>query len=96
MVSSQRRLFFGGNLEFRRRKKVLQVVQIGERGGGNLDKIQKNSSFFLRIPSLNPDEEYQLKFVCKSIYDKTTFPFILQPVESESAVLGDLSLSLAD
>ena len=35
------------NLEFRRRKKVVQVVQIGGRGGGgNLDKIQKKSSFF--------------------------------------------------
>ena len=34
------------NLEFRRRKKVVQVVQIGGGGeGGNLDKIQKNSSF---------------------------------------------------
>ena len=28
-------------------KKVVQVVQIGGRGGGNLDKIQKKSSIFL-------------------------------------------------
>ena len=45
------------NLEFRRRKQVEQVVQIGGsgRGGGNLDKIQKNSSFFSgnRPQSLN-------------------------------------------
>ena len=27
-------------------KKVVQVVQIGERGGGNLDKIQKDGYFF--------------------------------------------------
>ena len=35
-------------LEFRRRKKVVQVVQIGggEGGGGNLDEIQKKSSIF--------------------------------------------------
>ena len=32
------------NLEFRRRRKGVQVVQIG---GGNLDKISKKSSFFL-------------------------------------------------
>ena len=34
------------NLEFRRPKKVAQVVQSGGReGGGNFDKIQKNCSF---------------------------------------------------
>ena len=32
---------------FWRSKKVVQVVQIGGMGGGgNLDKIQKNSTFF--------------------------------------------------
>ena len=37
------------NQRFWRSKKVVQVVQIGGRlagGEGNLDKIQKNSSFF--------------------------------------------------
>ena len=34
-------------LTFLALKKVAQVVQIGGRGG-NLDKIQKNSSFFSR------------------------------------------------
>ena len=33
-------------------KKVVQVVQIGGRGGGNLNKIQKNSYFFFVKPSL--------------------------------------------
>ena len=37
-------------------KKVVQVVQIGGRvggrGGGNLDKIKKNSSFFGPLPLL--------------------------------------------
>ena len=28
--------------------KVVQVVQIGGEGRGNLDKIQKNSNFFFR------------------------------------------------
>ena len=31
---------------------MLQVVQIGGRGGGNLGKIQKNSNFFFVKPSL--------------------------------------------
>ena len=35
-----------------RSKKVVQVVQIGGRGRGNLDKIQKNSYFFFVKPSL--------------------------------------------
>ena len=36
---------FFGTLAF---KKVVQVVQVGGRGGGvNLEKIQKNSNFFL-------------------------------------------------
>ena len=34
------------NRSFGLKKKVAQVVQIGGRGGGNLDKIQKNSNFF--------------------------------------------------
>ena len=35
-------------------KKVVQVVQIGGReGGGNLDKIQKNSSIFSGCLPLN-------------------------------------------
>ena len=34
-------------------KKVVQVVQIGGWGGGNLDKIQKKSSFFFGTPSLS-------------------------------------------
>ena len=35
------------NQRFWRSIKVVQVVQIGGRGRGNLDKIQKNSYFFL-------------------------------------------------
>ena len=35
------------NLEFWRQKKVVQVVQVGERKGCNLDKIQKKSSFLV-------------------------------------------------
>ena len=42
-------------------KKVVQVVPIGGRGGwGNLDKIQKNSSFFFRETVLNSVSEAYL------------------------------------
>ena len=34
------------NRRFWLSKKVVQVVQIGGKGGGNLDKMQKNSRFF--------------------------------------------------
>ena len=33
-------------------KKVVPVVQIGGRGGGNLDKIQKKSNFFFVKPNI--------------------------------------------
>ena len=33
-------------------KKLYRSSKLGARGGGNLDKIQKNSSFFLGKPSL--------------------------------------------
>jgi len=48
-----KRSLFPPNLEFRRRKEVVKVVQIRGRGGGdgNLDKIQNDSSFFLGKPS---------------------------------------------
>ena len=40
-------LYWLSNLEFRRRKKSRSSwANWGERGGGNLDKIQKSSSFF--------------------------------------------------
>ena len=49
------------NLEFRRRKKVVQVVQIGGRGGGgNLDKIQKNSRFFRETFPYSPTTKITL------------------------------------
>ena len=34
------------NRRFWRSKKVVRVLQIGGRGGGNLDEIQKGSNFF--------------------------------------------------
>ena len=39
------------NRRFWRSKKVVQVVQIGGRGGGYLDIIQKKSNFFFVKPS---------------------------------------------
>ena len=46
------------NPHFWRSKKVVQVVQIGGRGrGGNLDKIQKDGSFFRdAFPNRKPIE----------------------------------------
>ena len=52
------------NLEFWRRIFFLQCVPIGRRVGGDLDKIQKNSSFFVSS-SLMPKLE---KRVCAIIF----------------------------
>ena len=67
---------FEGRLNQRlwRYEKVLQLVQIGGRGGGNLEKIQKNSNLFSWNHPLTPSPSLPTMSIWKQHISKGSFP----------------------